>query len=125
LTARIARPKILKEAKDEKKGHDFNHGYCPSGLRLCNGKKPGSALEFNQHLAAATKYFQQENYSLARQELNLALSIDSKSVRANNIMGLTYLKRKTMIWPKPTFRRRLKLIPNMRLATSISGLFMP
>jgi Tfp pilus assembly protein PilF len=35
-------------------------------------KRPGSALEFNQHLAAATKYFQQENYSLARQELNLA-----------------------------------------------------
>jgi len=25
LTARIARPKILKEAKDEKKGHDFEY----------------------------------------------------------------------------------------------------
>ena len=74
-------------------------------------KKPGSALEFNQHLAAATKYFQQENYSLARQELNLALSIDSKSVRANNIMGLTYFKEKNYDLAETYFQKTVKIDP--------------
>lgn len=74
-------------------------------------KKQGSETEFNQHLNIAIRFFQQENYPLARQELDLALRINSRSVRANNLMGLTYFKEENYDLAEIYFQRAVKLDP--------------
>lgn len=59
MTAKIARLRILKEAKDEKKGLILVIAIALLGSGCVTEKRAGSDLEFNQHLSAATKYFQQ------------------------------------------------------------------
>ncbi|HNT01717.1 MAG TPA: tetratricopeptide repeat protein, partial [Candidatus Saccharicenans sp.] len=74
-------------------------------------RKQGSETEYNEHLNAAIKYFQQENYFLARLELNQALRINSKSVRANNLMGLTYFKEGNYDSAEIYFQRAIRIDP--------------
>lgn len=74
-----------------------------------SARKQGSETEFNEHLNTAIKYFQQENYSLARQELNLALRINPRSARANNLLGLTYFKEGNYDSAEIYFQRAIRI----------------
>ncbi|MDD8020698.1 MAG: tetratricopeptide repeat protein [Acidobacteriota bacterium] len=76
-----------------------------------SANKGGSDLEFNQYLNEATRCYQKENYSLARQKLDLALQIDPNSVRANNMMGLAYFKEGNYALAETYFRKTVKLDP--------------
>jgi len=99
------------EAKDEKEGIYLDYGYCSLSTGCLTARKQGSETEYSEHLNAAIKYFQQENYSLARQELNLALRINPRSARANNLLGLTYFKEGNYDSAEIYFQRAIRIDP--------------
>jgi len=74
--------------------------------------KQGSEAEFNQHLNAGISFLQKGNYPMTKQELSLALNINPKSVRANNLMGLAYFREQNYDYAEIYFQKTVKIDPN-------------
>jgi tetratricopeptide (TPR) repeat protein len=72
-------------------------------------KKSDSEIGFDQHLNSGLNFMQQENYPLARKEFKLALNINPKSARVNNLMGLAYFHEQNYDLAELYFDKAVKL----------------
>lgn len=77
----------------------------------CLPKKSRTAAYFNIHLTRAISLMNQGQYTLARQELYQAISINPKSARAHNLVGLTYFRENNYDQAEAYFTRAIKLDP--------------
>ena len=71
---------------------------------------PRSSAKIHTELAAV--YFQAGNFSVALDELKLALEFDSRYYQANSVRGLVYAQLKEFAKAEEDFRRALNLAPN-------------
>ncbi len=77
----------------------------------CLPKKSRTAAYFNLHLTRAISLMNKGQYTLARQELFQAISINPKSARAHNLIGLTYFRENNYEQAEAYFSRAIKLDP--------------
>lgn len=78
-------------------------------------KKAGSEASFDRHLNAGLTHMRNKDYTLARQEFSLALNLNPKSPRVNNLIGLTYFRQQDYDMAEMYFQRAIKLDPGFSL----------
>ncbi|MGB9836531.1 MAG: tetratricopeptide repeat protein [Candidatus Saccharicenans sp.] len=74
-------------------------------------KKAVSPSEYNLHLNRAISFMQSGQYTLARQELFQAISINPRSARAYNLVGLSYFRESNYDQAEAYFIKAIKTDP--------------
>ena len=86
-------------------------------LFICclSGQRSVTEIGFDDHLNRGLKFMEQENYSMARKEFGLALNINPKSARVNNLMGLAYFHEQNYSLAEKYFQKAIQLEPKFVL----------